>query len=84
MPRFGIFRDELHEFHEIQYLALKSMTSLEVFSRPCHGVTFCDILCKARVKIIDQLLQSAVVCFLLSKKCRVGLVYIITDCMAQI
>ena len=56
MPRFVIFRDELHEFHEIQYLALKSVTSLDAFSRPCRGVTFCDNLCKARVKIIDQLL----------------------------
>ena len=37
-----------------------------------------------RVKIIDQLLQSAVGHFLLSKKCRLGLIYIKTDHTAQI
>ena len=36
----------------------------------------CDIFCKARVKNIDRLLQSAVGHFLWSKKCRVSLMYI--------
>ena len=35
---------------------------------PCHGVTLCDIIWKARVKIIDRLLQSAVDHFIWPKK----------------
>ena len=42
----------------------------------CRRVTICDIFCKARVKNIDRLLQSAVGHFLWSKKCRVRLTYI--------
>ena len=43
---------------------------------PCRGVTLCDIIWKARVKIIDGLLQSAVDRFIWPKKWEVYLIHI--------
>ena len=43
---------------------------------PCRGVTLCDIIWKARVKIINGLLQSAVDRFIWSKKWEVYLIHI--------
>ena len=43
---------------------------------PCRGVTLCDIIWKARVKIINGLLQSAVDCFIWPKKWEVYLIHI--------
>ena len=50
---------------------------------PC-GVTLCDIIWKARVKITDRLLQSSVGRFIWSKKWEVYLIHIQRYCMTQI
>ena len=43
---------------------------------PCRGVILCDIIWKARVKIIDGLLQSAMDRFIWPKKWNVYLIHI--------
>ena len=58
-------------------IALTRLLSRWVSIRhPCRGVTLCDIIWKARVKIINGLLQSAVDSFIWSKKWEVYLIHI--------
>ena len=89
--RFGRFWEDLLEKKKMYVLACQSVTSRDALLKsaatrllsrwvsirhPCCGVTLCDIIWKARVKIIDGLLQSAMDRFIWPKKWDVYLIHI--------
>ena len=72
-------RDALLKSAATRRLLIASMRLLSRWvsiRHPCRGVTLCDIIWKARAKIIDGLLQFAVDRFIRPKKWEVYLIHI--------